>query len=50
LEHADISQAQFEDGNKVGFDLHFGCNILVQESDSQDSELDSLLDFFKGLS
>lgn len=29
LDHAEISSAQFEDGNKIGFDLHFGCNINV---------------------
>ena len=29
MENVEISQVQFEDGNHVGFDLHFGCNLMV---------------------
>jgi hypothetical protein len=47
LEKVEISQVQFEEGNSVGVDLHFGCNLNVLEEETEKSDMEALMDLFK---
>lgn len=47
LEHVEISQVQFEDGNHIGLDLHFGCNLNVLEETAEKTDMEALMDLFK---
>lgn len=47
LDNVEISQVQFEDGDHVGLDLHFGCNLNVLEETAEKSDMEALMDLFK---
>lgn len=47
LDKVEMSQVQFEEGNHVGLDLHFGCNLNVLEETAQKSDMEALMDLFK---
>jgi len=47
LDQAEISQVQFEEGNNIGLDLHFGCNVNVFEETAEKTDWEALMDLFK---
>jgi len=47
LDQVEISQVQFEEGNHIGVDLHFGCNVNVLEETAEKSDMEALMDLFK---
>ena len=36
LESHEMSQIKFEDGNTLGLDLHFGCNLDISHEPEED--------------
>lgn len=48
IDSHEISQIQLEDGNNIGLDLHFGCNLLVLEVEGREmTEWEALMELFK---